>query len=176
MAYTFALAQGKKVGKSLVELDKINLAKETLSLATQKKVEFLLPIDTRITDYFDFDKKLLGQIKTVEGDIPEDWEGIDIGPKTIKLFKSKIKSAKTILWNGPMGVFEIIGGAEGTFAIAKAVAESKSLSIIGGGDSITAVKSGYVDAVTFMSTCGGASLEFLEGKPLPGVEHNKITS
>lgn len=176
MAYTFALAQGKKVGKSLVEPDKINLAKEALSLAAQKKVEFLLPIDTRITDHFDFDKKLLGNIKTVEGDIPEGWEGIDIGPKTIELFKSKTKSAKTILWNGPMGVFEIPGGAEGTFAIAKAVAESKSISIIGGGDSIAALKkSGYADTVTFMSTGGGASLEFLEGKPLPGVEClNKI--
>lgn len=171
MAYTFALAQGKKIGKSLVEPDKINLAKEVLTLAEQKNVELLLPVDTCITNQFDFDQQLLGNVKIIQGDIPEGWLGVDIGPRTVELFQSKIKSAKTIFWNGPMGVFEIPKSAEGTFAIAKAVAESNSLSIIGGGDSVTAIKkSGYADKVTFMSTGGGASLEFLEGKPLPGVE------
>ena len=170
MAYTFFLALGKQVGDSLCEKDKVSLAESALAKAKEKGVEFLLPLDTRITDALDFDQAKVGELRTKEGDIPEGWEGVDIGPKTIEAYRSAIKSAKTILWNGPMGVFEIADCARGTFAVAEAVADSSGLSIIGGGDSVKAVKkSGMSDRVSFMSTGGGASLEFLEGKTLPGV-------
>ena len=170
MAYTFALAQGKKVGDSLSEPDKVDLAKDALAKAEAKGVRFLLPVDTLTTDALDFDAKSLGEIKVVEGDIPDGWEGVDIGPRTMELYSSEVANAQTVLWNGPMGVFEIEGSSRGTFAIAKAVAENDSISIIGGGDSVKAIKqSGYGGEVTFMSTGGGASLEFLEGKELPGV-------
>ena len=170
MAYTFALAQGKKVGESLSEPDKVDLAKDALAKAEAKGVRFLLPVDTLTTDALDFDAKSLGEIKVVEGDIPDGWEGVDIGPRTVELYSSEVASAQTVLWNGPMGVFEIEDSSRGTFAIAKAVAENDSISIIGGGDSVKAIKqSGYGAEVTFMSTGGGASLEFLEGKELPGV-------
>ena len=170
MAYTFALAQGKKVGESLSEPDKVDLAKDALAKAEAKGVRFLLPVDTLTTDALDFDAKSLGEIKVVEGDIPDGWEGVDIGPRTVELYSSEVANAQTVLWNGPMGVFEIEDSSRGTFAIAKAVAENDSISIIGGGDSVKAIKqSGYGAKVTFMSTGGGASLEFLEGKELPGV-------
>ena len=170
MAYTFALAQGKKVGESLSEPDKVDLAKDALAKAEAKGVRFLLPVDTLTTDALDFDAKSLGEIKVVEGDIPDGWEGVDIGPRTVELYSSEVANAQTVLWNGPMGVFEIEDSSRGTFAIAKAVAENDSISIIGGGDSVKAIKqSGYGAEVTFMSTGGGASLEFLEGKELPGV-------
>ena len=170
MAYTFALAQGKKVGESLSEPDKVDLAKDALAKAEAKGVRFLLPVDTLTIDALDFDAKSLGGIKVVEGDIPDGWEGVDIGPRTVELYSSEVAKAQTVLWNGPMGVFEIEDSSKGTFAIAKAVAENDSISIIGGGDSVKAIKqSGYGAEVTFMSTGGGASLEFLEGKELPGV-------
>ena len=170
MAYTFALANGKKVGDSLCEPDKVELAKSALAKAEQKGVKFLLPVDTLITNSLDFDAKSIGESKIVEGDIPDGWEGVDIGPKSIELYQNAIAGAQTILWNGPMGVFEIEASSKGTFAVAETVANSSAVSIIGGGDSVKAInRSGYSQNVTFMSTGGGASLEFLEGKELPGV-------
>ena len=170
MAYTFALANGKTVGESLSEPDKVDLAKAALAKAEAKGVRFLLPIDTLVTDSLDFGSKTLGEVKIVEGDIEDGWEGVDVGPKTADIYAAEVADAGTVLWNGPMGVFEIEGSSKGTFAIAKAVAEGSGISIIGGGDSVKAInQSGYGDQVTFMSTGGGASLEFLEGKDLPGV-------
>ena len=170
MAYTFALANGRKVGDSLSEPDKVEVAKAALEKAAEKGVKFLPPLDTLVTDALDFGAKTLGQTKVLEGDIEDGWEGVDVGPKTTELYVSEVRSASTVLWNGPMGVFEIEGSSKGTFAVAKAVAESDALSIIGGGDSVKAInRSGYGDQVSFMSTGGGASLEFLEGKELPGV-------
>ena len=170
MAYTFALANGKMVGDSLCEPDKVELAKSALAKAEQKGVKFLLPVDTLITNSLDFDAKSIGESKVVEGDIPDGWEGVDIGPKSIELYQNAIAGAQTILWNGPMGVFEIESSSKGTFAVAETVANSSAVSIIGGGDSVKAInRSGYSQNVTFMSTGGGASLEFLEGKELPGV-------
>jgi phosphoglycerate kinase len=170
MAYTFALANGKKVGDSLSEPDKVDLAKAALEKAESQGVRFLLPVDTLVTNALDFDAKTLGDTKIVEGDIEDGWEGVDIGPRTIEIYAEEVAKAGTILWNGPMGVFEIEGSSKGTFAIARAVAEGDGLSIIGGGDSVKAInQSGYGGQVTFMSTGGGAALEFLEGKELPGV-------
>ena len=132
-------------------------------------MDFLLPVDTLVTSSLDFDAKTLAETQVVEGDIPDGWEGVDIGPKTISLYSEAVAQAKTVLWNGPMGVFEIEDSSKGTFAVASAVAESNSLSIIGGGDSVKAInRSGVGEKVSFMSTGGGASLEFLEGKDLPG--------
>src|SRR5271163_724617 len=173
MAYTFALAQGKKIGKSLSEPDKIDTAKQALEKAKAKGVKFLLPIDTYVVENFDFKAKTVSPghyIKPGEG-IPDGWEGVDIGPETVKLFTAEVASAKTILWNGPMGVFEVAECAVGTFAIANAIAaNSSAISIIGGGDSVSAIKkAGVSDKVSFISTGGGASLEFLEGQELPGV-------
>lgn len=171
MAYTFKLAQGGKVGKSLSEPDKVDTAKSALEKAEKKGVKFLLPVDTMITDSLDFGGKAVGELKAVDGDIPDGWEGVDIGPKTVELYSKEVANSRTVLWNGPMGVFEIKACATGTFAVAKAIAESDCISIIGGGDSVKAInRSGYGDKVTFMSTGGGASLEFLEGKVLPGVD------
>lgn len=170
MAYTFKLALGETVGDSLTEPDKVDLAKSALEKAKAKGVDFLLPVDNMITDKLDFDNGAVGETKIIEGGIPNGWQGVDIGPKTIDLYASKLAAAKTVLWNGPMGVFEIDETAKGTFAVAEAVAKSNAISIIGGGDSVKAIKkSGYGDKVTFISTGGGASLEFLEGKELPGV-------
>ena len=170
MAYTFALANGKKVGDSLSEPDKVELAKSALQKAKEKGVRFLLPVDTLSTNALDFDAKTLGESKVFEGDIEDGWEGVDIGPKTTALYAEEVAKAQTVLWNGPMGVFEIPDSSKGTFAIAKAVADGDAVSIIGGGDSVKAInQSGYSNAVSFMSTGGGASLEFLEGKDLPGV-------
>ena len=170
MAYTFAMANGKKVGDSLCEPEKVDLAKSALAKASEKGVKFLLPVDTLITNNLDFDAKQIGESKIVDGDIPDGWEGVDIGPRTIDLYQNAISGAQTILWNGPMGVFEIEDSSKGTFAVAETVANSSAVSIIGGGDSVKAInRSGHSENVTFMSTGGGASLEFLEGKDLPGV-------
>lgn len=173
MAYTFQLAQGRKVGKSLSEPDKVDIARAALEKGRERGVKFLLPADNLVVDSLDFGKGEVGNTRfTQEGeDIPDGWEGVDIGPATIDLFKKEIASARTILWNGPMGIFEIEACSKGTFAIAEAVAGNRDcVSIIGGGDSVKAVKkSGQADEVTFISTGGGASLEFLEGKELPGV-------
>jgi len=171
MAYTFGLALGKKVGNSLTEPDKVYLAQAAIEKAKAKGVKLLLPVDNLITDKLDFPNAQVGATKIVDGDIPDGWEGVDIGPKSIELFKAEIAKSKTILWNGPMGVFEIKACNKGTFAIAEAVAANTgATSIIGGGDSVKAVKkSGQASKVSFISTGGGASLEFLEGQVLPGV-------
>ncbi len=170
MAYTFALAEGRTIGDSLSEPDKLETARKALAKAKEKGVKFLLPSDNLAVRDLDFKAGTVGESKVFESEIPEGWEGVDIGPSTIDRFRAEIESAKTVLWNGPMGIFEIEACNRGTFAIAEAVAQSPATSIIGGGDSVTAIKqSGYADRVSFMSTGGGASLEFLEGKTLPGV-------
>jgi len=170
MAYTFALAEGRKVGESLSEPDHIPTAQAALDKAKAKGVKFLLPIDNLAVKDLDFGAGTVGEQKFFEGEIEDGWEGVDIGPKSIELFKAEVAAAKTVLWNGPMGIFEIDACNKGTFAIAETIAESDGISIIGGGDSVKAINmSGYSDKVTFMSTGGGASLEFLEGKELPGV-------
>ena len=171
MAYTFALAQGEKTGNSLCEPDRVEVARAALEKASRKGVKLLLPTDHRVVDAIDFDSLQVGAMQTVAGDVPDGWQGVDIGPRTVEVFRSAIAEAKTVLWNGPMGIFEIAASSEGTFAIAEAVvANTEAVSIIGGGDSIKAVNvGGYADRVTFMSTGGGASLEYLEGNELPGV-------
>ncbi len=171
MAYTFYLAEGRKTGKSPVEPDKIEVARSSMEKAEKFGVKLILPVDNLITDTLDFDNGTVGTIKAVTGDIPDGWEGVDIGAKSIQLFQSEIAKANSILWNGPMGIFEIDSCNRGTFAMAQAVSENnRANSIVGGGDSVTAMrKSGYADQVSFISTGGGASLEFLEGKILPGV-------
>ncbi len=170
MAYTFALALGRKVGNSLVEPDKVDLAKSALDKAAKKGVKFLLPVDNAAAQTIDFAGGSVSEIKIMAGDIEDGWAGVDIGPKTVELYKKQIAESKTILWNGPMGIFEIKDCAKGTFAVAEAVAKADAVSIIGGGDSVKAVKkSGFAKDVSFISTGGGASLEFLEGKELPGV-------
>jgi len=168
MAYTFFLAQGLPVGKSLVEPDKVDLAREILALAKEKGVKFLIPKDTIETQEF---KPGAVTRATVPGSgVSEGWEGVDIGPETIAAYVAEIKTAGTILWNGPVGVFEIPEFANGTKAIGEAIAASTAKSIVGGGDSVTAVKQfGLADRMTFISTGGGASLELLEGRELPGV-------
>jgi phosphoglycerate kinase len=170
MAYTFLKAKGQDVGKSLLEADKIETAKEALAKAEAKGVRFLLPIDHKLADKFAADAHT--QIFEGDGPFPADWMGLDIGPKTIDLFADEINRAKTIVWNGPMGVFEFPPFAAGTMNIAQAVADNgTAISIVGGGDSVSAVKqAGVASRITHISTGGGASLEFLEGKKLPGVE------
>lgn len=175
MAYTFKLANGLSVGKSLVEPDMVNIAQSALDKAAQKKVNFLLPTDNVVAEPTEVDGKFAFGNHRVNNNenIPDELEGVDIGPKSAESFNTVIKEAKTILWNGPMGIFEDPRFAEGTFSVAKAVCEATAngaKSIIGGGDSVKALNSaGISDQVTFMSTGGGASLEFLEGKELPGV-------
>lgn len=171
MAYTFFKAQGYEVGGSLVEADKLDLALEILRRAEETGTKFLLPLDSRHTAEFKDGAETQNSLPFGEGgSIPADRQGIDIGDRTIDLFCAEIAQAKTIIWNGPMGVFEIAAFAKGTKAVAEAVANSDAVSIIGGGDSVTALnKFGLGDKVTFMSTGGGASLELLEGKPLPGI-------
>ncbi len=173
MAYTFGLAMGRKIGKSLCEPDKVETAKAALEKAKAKGVKLLLPVDNYIVQELDFGAKTVGPGRYTQPgeDIPEGWEGVDIGPETIKQFSAEIAAAKTVVWNGPMGVFEIKDCAKGTFAIADVVAANQSAkTIIGGGDSVKAVKkAGVANKVTFISTGGGASLELLEGKTLPGV-------
>lgn len=168
MAFTFLKSLGYSVGKSLLEEDKVDLAKELIEKAKSKSVKILLPIDVVVSKEFSNDS----EFKTVSIDsIGDDYMGLDIGEKTVKLFSDEIYNAKTVVWNGPMGVFEMSNFAKGTFEIAKAIAETDAISIIGGGDSASAAeKSGYKDKITHISTGGGASLEFLEGKILPGID------
>ncbi len=170
MAYTFLKAQGKEIGKSLLEADKVELAKQTMEQAKTHHVRLLLPIDHIVADKVEPGAHVQ---RIDEGQsIPPDGIAVDIGPKTIELFASEIGTARTIVWNGPMGVFEIEAFAKGTRKIAEAVADNgAATSIVGGGDSVAAVKAaGVADKITHISTGGGASLEFLEGKKLPGVE------
>ena len=167
MAYTFIKALGGNVGDSLLEEDKVEYAKEMIAKASQKGVKFLLPIDTVVVKEFKNDA-ISDTVPT--GLIPDGWMGVDIGPETRKLFCDALRDAKTVVWNGPMGVFEFSNFAKGTEAIAKVMAEIDGTTIIGGGDSAAAVNQlGYGDKMSHISTGGGASLEFLEGKELPGV-------
>lgn len=167
MAYTFLKAQGYEIGNSILEEDKVDLANDLLKKAEDKNVKLLLPVDVIVAKEFNNDT----EFKTVNIEsIPEDMMGMDIGEETINLFSKEIKDAKTVIWNGPMGVFEMENFKKGTDAIAKAMAESNGITIVGGGDSASAVeKAGYADKMTHISTGGGASLEFLEGKTLPGI-------
>lgn len=171
MANTFLEAQGVHLGKSRVERDKLDLARELVELAAQKKVRFLLPIDLLGAEEIKpgAATQQSGRISH-DSDIPANWQAVDIGPETITLFKAEIARAETILWNGPPGIFEIQEFSAGTKALAEALAESNATTIIGGGDSVTAVKqAGLAEKMTFISTGGGASLELIEGKTLPGV-------
>jgi phosphoglycerate kinase len=170
MAYTFQRALGVTTGKSLVEEDKIDIAKEALAKAKKNGVKLLLPVDNILADSFAPDAKT--QPWDTSKNFPADWQGLDIGPKTIALISEIVSEARTILWNGPAGVFEFPAFAFGTNAIARAVAaNTNAISIIGGGDSVSAInQAGVADKITHISTGGGASLEFLEGKKLPGVE------
>ncbi|MBS1803072.1 MAG: phosphoglycerate kinase [Acidobacteria bacterium] len=170
MAYTFYRSKGVATGKSLVEEDKIDLAKQTLEKAKAKGVSLLLPVDNILADSFANDAKT--QPWDTSKDFPADWQGLDIGPKSVAAIEDVISRARTIVWNGPAGVFEFPNFAKGTNAIARAVAANKAAtSIIGGGDSVSAInQAGVADQITHISTGGGASLEFLEGKKLPGVE------
>ena len=166
MAYTFKKAQGYTIGKSLLEEDKLDYARDMMKKAEEKGVKFLLPDDNLCAAEFSADAEPV----LVEGNIPDELMGMDIGPKTIEAFSAAVKGAGTVVWNGPMGVFEFDAFAEGTRAMAKALAESGAITIVGGGDSAAAVEQlGYADKMTHISTGGGASLEFLEGKELPGV-------
>lgn len=168
MAYTFLKAEGYGIGNSLLEEDKIDLARDLIKKAEEKGVKLLLPIDIVTAREFKNDT----DIKVVDIDgIPQDMMGLDIGPKSINIFKAEIEKAKTVVWNGPMGVFEMENFANGTNEVAKALANSKGTTIVGGGDSAAAIeKAGYANKVSHISTGGGASLELLEGKILPGIE------
>ena len=167
MAYTFAKAQGGSIGKSLCENDKLDYALEMIEKAKKNGVKLLLPIDTVAADNFSDDAKRM-VVSTMA--IPDDYEGMDIGPETTKLFCDAVKGAGTVVWNGPMGVFEFENFAAGTRAMAQALADSGAVTIVGGGDSAAAVEQmGFADKITHISTGGGASLEFLEGLELPGV-------
>ena len=167
MAYTFAKAQGGSIGKSLCESDKLDYALEMIEKAKKNGVKLLLPIDTVAADNFSDDAKRM-VVSTMA--IPDDYEGMDIGPETTKLFCDAVKGAGTVVWNGPMGVFEFENFAAGTRAMAQALADSGAVTIVGGGDSAAAVEQmGFADKITHISTGGGASLEFLEGLELPGV-------
>ncbi|RKI68754.1 phosphoglycerate kinase [bacterium 1xD42-67] len=167
MAYTFSAAQGGKVGDSLLEADWKDYSLEMIQKAKDKGVELLLPVDTVIADKFapDADSKVVAA-----GEIPDGWQGLDIGPETVKLYCEAVADAGTVIWNGPMGVFEFEKFAAGTKAVAEALSKTSAITIIGGGDSAAAVQQlGYADKMTHISTGGGASLEFMEGKELPGV-------
>lgn len=167
MSYTFMKAMGKEIGTSLCEDDKLDLAKDLMAKAEAKGVKLLLPIDTVCADHFAADAT---PVVYEAGALPADMMGLDIGPKSIELFSEAVKDAGTVVWNGPMGVFEFDAFAVGTKAMAKAIAESGAVSIIGGGDSAAAVeKLGFADKMSHISTGGGASLEFLEGLVLPGI-------
>jgi len=166
MAYTFLKAMGHDVGNSLCEADQIEYAKEMITKAKVQRKQLLLPVDNVAADKFDAE----ANTQIVGNDIPAGWMALDIGPKTTELYANAIKGAKTVVWNGPMGCFEMKKFAGGTMGVCQAVADSGAVSIIGGGDSVSAVnKSGLADKMTHISTGGGASLEFLEGKELPGV-------
>ncbi|MGG2063591.1 MULTISPECIES: phosphoglycerate kinase [unclassified Bacillus (in: firmicutes)] len=168
LAYTFVKASGHEIGKSLCEDDKIELAKEFMQLAKEKGVNFYMPVDCVVAD--DFSETANRQVVDIDS-IPADWEGLDIGPKTSAIYADVIKNSKLVVWNGPMGVFEMAPFAEGTKAVGQALAEAEgTYSVIGGGDSAAAVeKFGMADKMSHISTGGGASLEFMEGKELPGV-------
>ena len=167
MAYTFSAAQGGKVGDSLLEADWEAYANEMVEKAREKGVKLLLPVDTVCADAFAPDAK--SQVVKA-GEIPDGWQGLDIGPETVKLYCDAVKDAGTVIWNGPMGVFEFPAFAKGTEAVAEALSKTGAITIIGGGDSAAAVQQlGYADQMTHISTGGGASLEFMEGKELPGV-------
>lgn len=167
MAYTFLKAQGYEVGSSLVEADRLDYAKEMIEKAAQKGVKFLLPVDHRVATEF----KDVEPVITEDQNIPAGSMGLDIGPKTEEIYANAIKDAKTVIWNGPMGVFEFENFNKGTIAVAKAMADADATTVIGGGDSAAAVNIlGFGDKMTHISTGGGASLEFLEGKALPGIE------
>lgn len=167
MAYTFYKAKGYEIGTSICEEDKIDLAKELLEKAEHKGVKLILPVDNVVAKEFSNDS----ESKVVSSDsIPEGWQGLDIGPETVKLFAEELKDAKTVIWNGPMGVFELDKFAKGTNEVAKILGGLDAITIIGGGDSASAIeKGGFADKMTHISTGGGASLEFLEGKVLPGI-------
>jgi len=171
MAYTFLAAKGCEVGKSLVDLEKVDYCKDMLKKAEEKGVSLLLPVDTTVASAFPDPIDAEIAVEVVDSDkIPADMMGLDIGPKTMELFAGAVKSAKTVVWNGPMGVFENPVLAAGTKAVAKALAETDATTVIGGGDSAAAVMQlGYADRMTHISTGGGASLEYLEGKELPGI-------
>lgn len=167
MAYTFLKSLGYEVGKSICEVDKVSLAKELLNLAKEKKVELTLPVDVVVADKFapDANTKIVPVSQ-----IPPDWQGLDIGPETRQLFSQKVSQAKTIVWNGPLGVFEMPAFSDGTKAVGTAIANTDALKVVGGGETAEAVERfGLTDKMTHVSTGGGASLEFLEGKVLPGV-------
>ncbi|MBP3653583.1 MAG: phosphoglycerate kinase, partial [Clostridia bacterium] len=167
MSYTFQVAMGGKVGRSLLDEERIGLAKELIEEAEAKGVKLLLPVDNVCGDAFSNDCE---RITAHSRNIPDNFEGMDIGPETVKLFADEVRKARTIVWNGPMGCFEMPNFAKGTLAIAEAMAESSAITIIGGGDSAAAVtQMGLADKMSHISTGGGASLEFLEGKALPGV-------
>ena len=171
MTFTFFKAQGLEIGNSLLEEDKIDIARDILRQAGGKLV---FPVDCMISDFFDFKARKIGTLKEVNADaIPAGWQGLDIGSKSIEKFRSVLSGAQTVIWNGPMGVFEIPETAKGTYAIARLLAEATAggaITVIGGGDSASAVdKAGVADKVSHVSTGGGASLEFIEGKTLPGV-------
>ena len=167
MTYTFLKAMGYNVGDSICELDRVELAKETMKKAEEKNVRLLFPVDTVCGKEFSNET----EIKIVNSkEIPDGWQGLDIGPESVKLFTEELQKAKTVMWNGPLGVFEFENFAKGTNAIAKVLSEIDAKTIIGGGDSAAAIeKGGYADKITHISTGGGASLEFLEGKDLPGI-------
>lgn len=168
LAYTFVKAQGYEVGKSLLEEDKLDLARQFMDKAKEKGVKFYMPVDVTVAD--DFGAHANSKVVPIE-EIPADWEALDIGPKTIEIYKDVVKNSKLVIWNGPMGVFEIDKFAKGTIGVAEALAEAEdTYTVIGGGDSAAAVeKFGFADKMDHMSTGGGASLEFIEGKELPGV-------
>ena len=167
MSYTFAKAQGGTVGESLLESDWLDYCNEMVAKAKDKGVKLLLPVDTVIADKFDAGAN--SQV-VKNGEIPDGWQGLDIGPETVKLYCDAVKDAGTVIWNGPMGVFEFEKFAVGTKAVAEALSKTSAITIIGGGDSAAAVQQlGYADKMTHISTGGGASLEFMEGKELPGV-------
>ena len=171
MAYTFLAAQGKSIGTSLFDDTKLDYCKEMLAKAEKNGVKLLLPVDTVVAKAFPDPIDAAIDVKTVSSDcIPADMMGLDIGEKTRELFADAIKNAKTVVWNGPMGVFENPTLSAGTIAVAKALADSGATTIVGGGDSAAAVEQlGFADKITHISTGGGASLEFLEGKQLPGI-------
>ena len=176
MAYTFIKAQGYEVGKSLLDDDKIEYCREMMEKAKKLGKELILPLDTTVAA--DFPDPIDARIDVEYVDshmIPRDKMGLDIGPKTMELFADSVKHAKTVLWNGPMGVFENPQLSAGTLAVARALTETDAITIVGGGDSVSAVKSlGYADKMSHVSTGGGASLEFLENRTLPGIEAVKV--
>ena len=167
MAYTFLKAKGKEAGDSLIEEDRIGLAKDLLKRAEEKGVSFLLPVDHVIADKFSEEAK----VKSTDGDvIPAGWRGMDVGEKTIQQFCKALQGAKTVLWNGPLGVFEMAPFSKGTERMARVLSELKAITVVGGGDSVAAIsKLGLSERFTHVSTGGGACLEFLEGKVLPGL-------